>query len=261
MKALLHRLRLLGRLVGLDPILFVSSLAAVPYFLRSLFEYQRLSGSRRIQWRHIRPILLDRSDAAGSVSGHYFLQDLWAARRIFARRPKRHLDIGSRIDGFVGHILTFMPVTVVDVRPLHATVSGLSFIQSNATHLTEVPDNSVDSLSSLHAVEHFGLGRYGDPIEPEACYQALGSFARVLAPGGRLYLSVPVGQERVEFNAQRVFKPQTVLDSLPGLVLAGYSYIDDAGRLIENAKPSDSETARYACGLFELTKPQPVAKT
>ncbi|HWF86113.1 MAG TPA: hypothetical protein VG222_14745 [Vicinamibacterales bacterium] len=50
--------------------------------------------------------------------GHYFHQDLWVAKRIYAARPAAHVDIGSRIDGFVAHLLTFMPVTVIDVRPL-----------------------------------------------------------------------------------------------------------------------------------------------
>ncbi|HHY1437048.1 TPA: DUF268 domain-containing protein [Campylobacter jejuni] len=79
--------------------------------------------------------------------------------------------------------------------------------------MEEIKDNSVDSLSALCSVEHFGLRRYGDPIEPDAWEKALRSFQRVLKIGGKLYFSVPIGNEnRVCFNAHRVFKPETIIE-------------------------------------------------
>src|SRR5262249_19182135 len=140
------------------------------------------------------PFLADYGAEAGSARGHYFHQDLWFARKIFAARPKRPVDIGARVHRFVAHLPTFMPVTVIDVRPMHSAVEGLSFLQSDATRLDNVPDDSIESLSTLHAVEHFGLGRYGDPVDPDACFSAMRSLARVLAPRGKLYFSVPVGR-------------------------------------------------------------------
>ncbi len=98
-----------------------------------------------------------------------------------------HLDVGSRLDGFIAHLLAFMEVEVIDIRPLNINVPGLRFTLGDATVLERKSD-SVESLSSLHAVEHFGLGRYGDSIDPEACFKAMRSFARVLKPGGVLYL-------------------------------------------------------------------------
>ncbi len=151
------------------------------------------------------PILTDLDAEAGVAGGHYFHQDLWAARKIFERRPKQHLDIGSRTDGFVAHLLVFMPVTIVDIRPMESNIQGLTFFQDDAAELRNVPSDSVDSLSTLHVAEHFGLGRYSDPIDPAACFRFMASLQRVLSPGGRLYFSVPVGRERVEFNAHRVF--------------------------------------------------------
>jgi hypothetical protein len=63
-------------------------------------------------------MLLDYSSQAGVAGGHYFFQDLWAARKIFAVHPEKHFDIGSRIDGFVAHVLSFMAVSMMDIRPL-----------------------------------------------------------------------------------------------------------------------------------------------
>jgi hypothetical protein len=164
------------------------------------------------------------------------------------------VDVGSRLDGFVAHVLTFMPVEVIDVRPLRSDVEGLSFVQSDATTLSRYADDSVESLSSLHAVEHFGLGRYGDPVDPTACIEAMRTLARIIRPGGRLYFSVPIGVERVEFNSQRVFSPRSVLREFARLRLVSFSAVDDSGSLHVETDPAQYEAARYACGLFEFTK-------
>jgi hypothetical protein len=200
------------------------------------------------------PILTDMSSKAGMVGGHYFHQDLWAARKIFEERPANHLDIGSRIDGFIAHLLVFMPVTVVDIRPLESKLRGLTFFKDDASELVHVPDNSVDSLSTLHVAEHFGLGRYTDPIDPQACFKFMATLQRVLSPGGKLYFSVPVGRERVEFNAHRVFAPKTILDSFAELELVSFSYVGDDDLLYEDTSPFELPDSEMACGLFEFTK-------
>jgi hypothetical protein len=164
------------------------------------------------------------------------------------------LDIGSSISGFVAHILAFMPVTLIDIRPLQAKIKGLHHIQDDATHLKGLAGNSVDSISCLHAVEHFGLGRYGDPIDPEGSFKAMRAMARVLAPGGRLYLSLPIGRERVEFNSQRVVSPRTVMDTMHDLKLVSFSAVDDAGDFRADQDWSRYADSRYACGMFEFTK-------
>jgi SAM-dependent methyltransferase len=165
--------------------------------------------------------------------------------------------VGSRIDGFITHLLVFMPVTVVDIRPLSSRVPGLTFIQEDATTLASIPTSSVESLSSLNAVEHFGLGRYGDPVDPNACFKAMAALARVLKPGGRLYFSVPIGRERLEFNAQRVFSPRTiwyVFEREWGLNTISFAAVDDKGEFHEEATPEDFVHAEYSLGLWEFTK-------
>ncbi|MBQ7219478.1 MAG: DUF268 domain-containing protein [Synergistaceae bacterium] len=172
---------------------------------------------------HLYPCLNDWDDNAGSL-GYYFWQDLWAARKIFHTHPSEHYDIGSRVDGFIAHILPFMQLTMIDIRPLPQKVEGLNFIQADATNLEGIADNSLVSLSSLCAPEHFGLGRYGDPVDPEACFAAMRSMQRVLARGGHLYIAVPVGDESgVAFNAHRIFKPELVAETMSGLRLADFT--------------------------------------
>lgn len=144
----------------------------------------------------------------------------------------------------------------MDIRPLDSSISGLTFLQDDATDMLKVRTDSVESLSSLHVAEHFGLGRYGDPIDPAACFRFMASLQRVLSPGGTLYFSVPIGRERVEFNANRVFAPGTILKNFPVLRLISFSYVGDDGNLYEDRDPADLPESELACGLFEFTKPR-----
>lgn len=235
----------------------------MPRYFRGLREYIRQSPEPpfQIRWSKLNPYLHDFEDAAGQASGHYFHQDLWAARLIYQRRPPYHVDIGSRVDGFVAHLLTFMDdVRVIDIRAMTSNVTGLSFVQEDATSLAGFADNSVPSISSLHAAEHFGLGRYGDPIDPRADRKFMGALQRVLQPGGRLYFAVPVGQPRVEFNAHRVYPPEAIVEAFSGLRLVSFAGCDDKGRLLRQARPQDLAGAKFACGFYEFTKGQAAAE-
>lgn len=244
-----------SRELGLNLPQLRRALRNLPWFVRTARSYQRARSddSFPLALGELYPQLNDRHAQAGGFDRHYLYQDLWAARAIEQARPPQHVDVGSRLDGFITHLLTFMPVTVVDVRPLDAAIEGLSFVRADATDMAAFDDGSLPSLSSLHAVEHFGLGRYGDPIAPDAWRRALRSFVRVLAPGGTLYLSVPVGRERLAFNAHRVFAPATIIEALE-LELLSFAYVDDSGRFHAQAAPEDAAAASYACGMFRLTK-------
>ncbi len=260
---MIGQLETLLKQLGLDIRKGVRALAGIPYFVRTSWSYSRAAKGSAFPFQasNLRPMLDDRNGSAGALNAHYFFQDLWAARRIFLARPKRHVDIGSSIEGFVAHVLTFMPVEVIDIRPLPQQITGLTFVQEDATTLARFADDSLESLSSLHAVEHFGLGRYGDPLSAHSYSEAMRSLERVLAPNGRLYFSVPIGRQRVQFNSQRIFDPQAVMDGFPGLELVSFSAVDDAGAFHENVMPDHFSKLSCGCGLFEFTKRAPQAPT
>lgn len=246
----------LCRFLGFDPKTMWLNVARTPSFVRQLAQYRRLNAepSFRAKLGCLRPILHESGQEAGIQDWVYFHQDLWAARKIYCRHPARHVDIGSRVDGFISHLLVFMPVCLVDIRPLTCEVSGLSVVTDDATALRMFETGTVESLSSLHAAEHFGLGRYSDPVDPEAWRRFMKSLKRVLAPNGRLYFSVPVGRQRVEFNAHRVFDTQTILDTFDALDLVSFSFVDGGGRLHENVPPEQARGIEGGCGLFEFAK-------
>ena len=83
----------------------------------------------------------------------------------------------------------------------------------------------------------------------------MNTLQRILSPSGKLYFSVPIGKERIEFNAHRVLSPDTVLDTLDELELQSFAAIID-GDLDNSVTPDalDVRSGEYNCGLFEFTK-------
>lgn len=228
------------------------SLVRLPGYLVQWIRFARRS-SQRVAIVDSWPCLADATRQT-PFEPHYFYQAAWCARKLAEARPARHMDIGSDVQ-FIGALSAFVPTTFLDYRPLQVALRGLEPGRDDLLALA-IASNTILSLSSLHVIEHIGLGRYGDPIDPDGSRKAGNELARVLAPGGFLYLSVPVGRERVCFNAHRVFAPGTVLAMLPGLVLCDFAFVDDAGALHENAALSDAEDSVLGCGLFHLMKPR-----
>ncbi len=203
------------------------------------------------------PIITDKYALAGNM-GNYFFQDLWAAKLIFKSKVKRHFDIGSRIDGFVAHLLAMeIEVTLIDIREFPGKVDGLHTIIDDATYLKQIPNGSIESISALCSLEHFGLGRYGDIIDPEACFKCFNEIQKKLKRGGNFYLSLPIGKERVEFNAHRIFYAETVIENFPSLELKEFSCT--AGGEMEynpdiHQYDNDKHMGDYRYGLFYFKK-------
>lgn len=229
------------------------------FFEEDMRHYQALNKreSFKVNEKVLWPIINEKFEDAGIIQ-NYFWQDLWAAKLIFNNRPKVHYDIGSRLDGFIAHILAMnIPVKMIDIRPFPLEIDGLETIVDDATYLSEFEDNSIKSLSALCSLEHFGLGRYGDPIDPEACFKCFSAIQRKLKQGGHLYLSVPVGRERLEFNAHRVFYAGTIVDQFSSLGLEEYSCVSqgDIEYHVDIHKyDNDAHNGEWRYGLFHFVK-------
>lgn len=223
----------------------------VPRYFRHWWRYRRSSRGEIVRFRDTYPCLTDWT-AYTPFDAHYFYQAAWLARRLRASAPARHVDVASSAIA-VGTISAITDTVFIDYRPLHAKLSGLQPVGGDVTRLP-LRQNAVESLSCLHVIEHIGLGRYGDPIDALGAGKAARELERVLQPGGRLYLSVPVGRERVCFNAHRVFAPATVIGMFPALVLKEFSFVDDRGVLQESLGTDAAAECEYACGMFVLEK-------
>lgn len=206
------------------------------------------------------PCLFDWYEEGGATKNEYFWQDLHVARQIKIASPEKHVDIGSRIDGFVAHVASFREIEIFDIRPVTSQIPGVIFRQADLMTPSETIAEYCDSLSCLHALEHFGLGRYGDPIDPYGYVAGLVNMAKIIRVGGLFYLSVPIGKERVEFNAHRIFKPYSLvrLAAENGLVLKEFAWIGSSGTLILSSRPEldmdELGKQRYALGIFTFVK-------
>ena len=201
--------------------------------------------------------LIDKYAAAGHID-NYFWQDLWAAKKIYNDRPKIHFDIGSRFDGLISHLLCFgQKVRMIDIRPLPYDVQGVEFCQADATNMEGIEDASIRSMSAMCSIEHFGLGRYGDPIDPEACFKCFEAIQRKICTEGRLYISIPVGSNHLEFNAHRVFKAETIIKAFNEMELKEFSVcFHDHVELNPDIHKYDTydEMGGNLVGLYEFQK-------
>jgi hypothetical protein len=245
---------LLSTQIGLDLRRLNRSLRRIIPFLAAAHRFRRhYVGSW--QWQ---PCLQDWGQEGGSVNNEYFWQDLLVAQAIHRANPQHHVDVGSRLDGFVAQVASFRSLEVFDVRPLQRAIPRVTFSQRDL--MQEVPEGYCDSLSCLHALEHFGLGRYGDLIDPHGHEKGLANLARLLQVGGTLYLSTPIGRERVVFNANRVFDPFHLLTlaAAAGLELHRLTVIGPKGEVTPVVNPQKAldqlASQEYHLALFELRK-------
>ena len=170
----MNRFFSLLKFFGVDLLLLKNNLKGLFFYFKGLRLLKKQKGDdKSFVFGKKYPVLFERFAESGNVKGHYFHQDLYVAKRIFNACPKKHLDIGSRIDGFVAHLAVFREVEVLDIRPLTSSVQNISFRKADLMKFQENLLNYCDSISSLHAIEHFGLGRYGDKIDVQGDKKAL----------------------------------------------------------------------------------------
>jgi predicted SAM-dependent methyltransferase/nitrate reductase NapAB chaperone NapD len=222
---------------------------------RELYAKKNHRQSFDLHTQYDYPIVTDKYDFMGNADVEFW-ESLWFAKHIYESRPTQHFDIGSKLKGILSYVLAMnIPLTVIDVRPFPVSIDGLKTIVDDATEMRQFEDESIESLSAISSLEHFGLGRYGDPIDPEACFKCFRNIQAKLKKGGRLYITVPVCKDRVCFNAHRVFAVSTVLNEFNQLQLKEFSYILN-GVYVENADihELDEYDGDYADGLFVFEK-------
>ena len=230
----------------------VVGLLYLPRFIGHWIKYARTAGAQKVGVLDSHPCLCDWTMHT-PFDAHYFYQGAWLARRLGESKLRQHVDVGSSV--LTMSVLSAWVDTVfVDYRPLKVSLPGLSSVAGDILRLP-FTDNSLYSLSCLHVIEHIGLGRYGDPIDPQGSIKAAYELQRIMRSGGKLFLSLPIGRERVCYNAHRVHAPDSVIRIFEKLKLIEFSYVDDAGELREHRMPSSASELQYGCGMFEFEKP------
>lgn len=247
---------------GFFPRKLLNSVKGVPEYLKnlSLFKNEIEKSKNEFPISQLYPCLDDRFASAGEFQKHYFLQDLYVANKIFINNPQKHVDVGSRIDGFVTHVASFREIEIFDIRKIGYNFPNILFTEADLMSDDFNIKDYCDSLSCLHVIEHFGLGRYGDPIEYDGHRKGFNNLYKILKHGGKFYFSTLIGKQRIEFDAHRVFSLSYLIKMIDTkFKIDSFAYINDADVLNTNIflneeNISTNLNCNFGCAIFELTK-------
>ena len=186
----------------------------------------------------------------------YVYHTAWAARCVQKNNPSKHTDFGSLLY-FSTIVSAFVPVDFYDYRPAEISLPHLSSTFGNLVDIV-LESDSLESVSCMHTIEHIGLGRYGDPIDPDGDLQAIDELKRVVRPGGSLLIVVPMGKlQHTEFNGHRVYEYEMFVSYFDGFSVEDFSYIpqtDDRGGIIMDTDASIVGQDSLGCGCFWFKK-------
>jgi hypothetical protein len=221
-------------------------------------RFRRLSRqSSRVMPARLKDAMFFPNDATTftEFDRHYIYHPAWAARVLAKTRPPYHVDISSTLS-FCTIVSAFLDVRFYDYRPARLELSNLA---SGHADLVSLPfkDNELPSLSCMHTVEHIGLGRYGDPLDPEGDLRAMRELSRVVAVDGSLLFVVPIGKPMVRFNGHRIYSFAQIVHSFPGMSLEDFSLVQDPGYerdFVSGANESLADRQHYGCGCFWFRK-------
>jgi len=236
--------------------MFFKKLYFVPSFLGDFIRFKSAAKDGRFELSifNLFPQLTDKTKKT-NFEPHYTFHPAWAARIVKKINPVVHIDVSSTL-AFSTIVSAFLPVKFYDYRPAFLNLEGL---ESEAADLNKLPfpDASVKSLSCMHVIEHIGLGRYGDKIDPGGDIRATNELKRVTAPQGSLIIIVPVGRPRIEFNAHRIYSYEQIMDNFKDFELKEFSLVPDDFRetgMIFNADPELVKEQDWGCGCFWFIK-------
>lgn len=225
------------------------------------FQKMSTAGASRfpVLWKDRYPCLKDKTKGT-DFDRHYIYHPAWAARIVAQTMPKYHVDISSSLY-FSSIVSAFVPVRFYDYRPADLRLSNLTTESADLLALPFAQD-SVESLSCMHVVEHIGLGRYGDILDPDGDLKAIAELKRVLAAGGSLLFVVPIGKPKILFNAHRIYAFKQIAEYFSDLELKSFALIPDNavdGGLIDPANKEIADVQNYGCGCFWFKKPATAA--
>jgi len=90
--------------------------------------------------------------------------------------------------------------TVIEYSKRKSFHEKIQYIQPH-----EVGETKYDVCFSISSFEHDGLGRYGDPLDPDGDLKAMENAKNIIRKDGLMFLSIPAGYDKVVFNLHRVY--------------------------------------------------------
>jgi hypothetical protein len=187
---------------------------------------------------------------------HYIYHTAWAARILKSNPIPMHYDFSSSLY-FSGIVSAYQPVTFLDIRPASLNISNYNSGVYDLMDGNKIQNGELESISCMHVIEHIGLGRYGDTINPEGDILAAKELQRIAANKAKLLIVVPVGRQIIRFDAHRIYNYEHVVKMFSDCKLVSCALIpDDALHkgIIYNPQPNQFNNQKYGCGCFEFEK-------
>jgi len=157
------------------------------------------------------------------------------------------LPLGSRILDFGCHRSKLAielaslgyPTTGLDLLPYKYAHPNFNFVRGN---LLDRPfdHDSFDAVIAVSAVEHSGLGFYGDTCRHDADQNVVDEFYRILKPNGLLLITLPFGAAFCD-DFTRVYEPHTLSKLLAKFQILNSEYYlqDESKSNWSPASPND----------------------
>ena len=138
--------------------------------------------------------------------GYYGETDVWLyqALEAYPIKGKDVLIIGSNKPWYESMVIAYggNPITI-DYNKI--ITDDVRLIVMTVEEFNKSP-KKVDIVFSISSIEHDGLGRYGDPLNPIADLEfMLTCSKKYLKPDGHMILAVPVGEDCIAWNAHRIY--------------------------------------------------------
>jgi hypothetical protein len=165
------------------------------------FNESQINVSHLYEPRHVEMLKLK---AKKRETNYYGQTDNWLFHALvdFPIFGKDVLVIGSLMPWYELILLEHhcKSCTVVEYREQPTKITGITYIQPH-----ELKDQKFDCIFSISSYEHDGLGRYGDPLNPNGDLESMKNVQHNLRDEGLMFLVVPVGQDEIVWNAHRVY--------------------------------------------------------
>lgn len=231
----------------------IFNLAKSLLIANDIIKFSKLNDERfPIKIYNIKPMIGDKTKTT-EFDLHYVYHPAWAARVLMKVQPNKHIDISSTLH-FSSIISAFIPTEFYDYRPANINLVGLKSLKADLNNLP-FEDNSIQSLSCMHTIEHIGLGRYGDTIDPNGDIKAINELKRVITKNGHLLFVVPIGRPKIIFNAHRIYTYEMIINYFKNFKLVEFSLISGIeNKIIINASKNQSDLEDYGCGCFWFQK-------
>lgn len=236
---------------------------AVEWKQRKIFREAQLGGNTlQFEWPHTEIEDMKQKAKQGTLEGTYgrkitnsFYQRLLQVKHLF--QDKHILVIGSQKPWVEAMALALgaKHVTTLEYGDIKSTHSQISTetpasMRQRVAHQGKHIQPIFDGVISLSSLEHSGLGRYGDALNPWGDILAVARASCLSKPGAFFVLNVPTGKDKVEWNWHRIYGPlrmpllMTNWKALPVDQFAPNAVLQDLAE-----KPDD-----WLNGLFVFTK-------